>query len=71
MKKVSWRTQRKTIVYIKWMDTCVKTRVLTGSYCAGSGEEGVMEDVRRDKCVHKLDGHMHINKSTYRLLLCR
>ena len=20
--------------------------------CAGSGEEGVMEDVKRDKCVH-------------------
>ena len=36
-----------------------KTRVLTGCCCAGSGEEGVMEDIRRDKCAHKVDGHMH------------
>ena len=56
---------------MKWMDTCIKTRVLTGCYCAGSGEEGVMEDVKRDKCVHKVDGHMYINKSTYWLLLCK
>ena len=41
------------------MDTCIKTRVLTGCCCAGSGVEGVMEDVKRDKCVHKVDGHMH------------
>ena len=40
------------------MDTCIKTRVLTGCCCAGSGE-GVMEDVKTDKCVHKVDGHMH------------
>ena len=42
---------------IKWMDTCIKTRVLTHCRRAGSGEEGVMEDVKRDKCVHKVDGH--------------
>ena len=56
---------------IKWMDTCIKTRVLTNCCCAGSGEEYVMEDVKRDKCVKKVDGHMHKNKSTYFLLLCR
>ena len=44
--------------------------VLTGCCCAGSGEEGVMEDVKRDKCVHKLDKHA-LNKCTYKLLLCR
>ena len=58
-------------MYIKWMDTCTKTRVLTGYCCAGSSEEGVMEDVKRDKCGHKIDGHMNKNKSTYFLLLCR
>ena len=57
-------------MYIKWMDTCIKTRVLTTCCCAGSGE-GVMEDVKRDKCEHKVDGHMHKNKRTYWLLLCR
>ena len=57
-------------MYIKWMDTCIKTRVLTPCCCAGSGE-GVMEDVKRNKCVNKVDGHMHKNKSTYSLLLCR
>ena len=57
-------------MYIKWMDTCIKTSVLTRCCCSGSGE-GVMEDVKRDKCVHKVDGHMHKNKSTYKLLLCR
>ena len=56
---------------IKWMDTCIKTRVLTRCCCAGSGEEGVMEDVKRDKYVLKVDGHIHENKSTYSLLLCR
>ena len=56
---------------MKWMDTCIKTKVLTYCCCAGSGEEGVMEDVKRDKCVHKVDGHMHKNKSTYNLLLYR
>ena len=58
-------------MYIKWMDTCIKTRVLTGCCCAGSGEEGVTEDVKRDKCAHTVDGHMHKNKSTYSLLLHR
>ena len=53
------------------MDTCIETRVLTGCCCAGSGEEGVMEDVKRDKYVDKVDGYMHKNKSTYSLLLCR
>ena len=42
--------------------TCIKTRVLTPCCCEGSGEEGVMEDVKRDKCVHKVTGHMHKNK---------
>ena len=58
-------------MHIKWMDTFIKTRVLTDCCCAGGGEEGVMEDVKRDKCVHEVDGHMHKNKSTYSLLLCR
>ena len=30
-----------------------------------------MEDVKRDKCVNKADGHVHKNKSTYFLFLCR
>ena len=51
--------------------TCIKTRVLTVCCCTGSGKEGVMEDVKRDKCVQKVDGIMHKNKSTYCLLLCR
>ena len=59
-------------MYIKWMHTCIKARVLTGCCCAGSGEEDVMKDVKRDKYVHNIvDGHMHKNKSTYHLLLCR
>ena len=29
------------------MDTCIKTRVLTDCCCVGSGEEGVMEDVKK------------------------
>ena len=58
-------------MYIKWMDISIKTRVLTNCCCEGSGEEGVMEDVKRDKFVHKVSGHMHKNKSTYLLLLCR
>ena len=52
-------------MYIKWMDTCIKTRVLTSCCCAGSSEEGVMEDVKKDKCVRKVDGYMHKNNSTY------
>ena len=51
------------------MDTCIKTRVLISCCCAGSGEEGVMEDVKRDKYVHNVDGQRHKNKSTYFLLL--
>ena len=51
-------------MYIKWMEKCIKTRVLTSCFFAGSGEDGVMEDVKRDKCVHKVDGHTHKNKST-------
>ena len=39
-------------MYIKWKDTRIKTRVLTDCCCADSGK-GVMEDVKRDKCVHK------------------
>ena len=30
-----------------------------------------MEDAKRDKCIEEVDGHMHKNKSTYILLLCR
>ena len=48
-----------------------KTRVLTSCCGAGSGEEGDMEDVNKDKYVYKMEGHMHKKKSTYRLLLCR
>ena len=58
-------------MYIKWMDTCIKTGILTSCCCAGRGEEGVMEDVNRDRCVHKVTAHTHKNKSTYWLLLCR
>ena len=56
-------------MYMKWMDTCIKTRVLTCCCYAGSDEQGVMKDVKRDKCVHKVTGHMNKNKSTYKLLL--
>ena len=52
-------------MYIKWTDTSINTRVLTRCCCVGSGEEGIMEDVKRDKCVHKVNGHMHKKKSTY------
>ena len=41
------------------MDTCIKTLVLTRCCGAGNGEEGVMEDVKGDKYVHKVKGHMH------------
>ena len=58
-------------MYMKWMDKCIKTRVLTDCCCTGSGEGGVMEKVKGDKCVHKVDGPMHNKKSTYWLLLCR
>ena len=30
-----------------------------------------MADVKIDKCVHKVDGHMNKNKNTYSLLLCK
>ena len=30
-----------------------------------------MEDVKIDKCVYKVYGHMHKNKNTYILLLHR
>ena len=48
-----------------------KTRVLTNYCCAGNGEEGVMDDIEGEKCVHKVDVHIHNNKSTYSLFLCR
>ena len=49
-----------------------KKRVLTSCFCAGSGEEGAMEDVKIDKNVYiKWMDMLHKNKSTYRLLLCR
>ena len=46
----------------------MKTIVLTPCYCAGSGEGGVMKDVKRN---NEVDGHMNKNKNTYQLLLCR
>ena len=46
-------------MYIKWMDTCIKTRVLTPCCCAASGKDGVMENVKREKCEYKVDGQMH------------
>ena len=49
----------------------MQKRVLTICCCAGSGEEGVMEDVKTDKYVFKVERHMHQNKSTYSLLLWR
>ena len=49
------------------MDTCIKTGILTGYCCAGSGEEGIIEDAKKHKCVHKVDGHMHKNRSIYLL----
>ena len=55
-------------MYIKRMDTCIKTRVLTVCCCAGSGEEGVMKNVKRDKYVH-IWMDTCIKKSTYILLL--
>ena len=58
-------------MYIKWMDICIKTRVLTDCCCAGSGEEGVMYDIKGHKYMHEVDGHMHKYKGTYRLLLYR
>ena len=64
VKKLSWRMQRETYVYIKRMETCIKKRVLTSCCCAGSGEEGVMENVKRDKCVHNMNGHIHKNRNT-------
>ena len=57
--------------YVNWMDTSIKTKVLTRCCSAGSGEEGVMEDIKKNKCMHEVDGYMHKNKSTYRLLLYR
>ena len=45
--------QRETNVYIHKLDGHVnKKKVLTSCCFAGSGEEGVMEDAKRDKCVH-------------------
>ena len=64
--------QRETNVYIHKLDGHVnKKKVLTSCCFAGSGEEGVMEDIKRDKCLHKVDGYMHKKKSTYCLLLYR
>ena len=56
-------------MYIKLMDTCIKTKALTDCCGADSGEESVMEDAIRDKCVHKMNGNMHKNKSTHILLV--
>ena len=57
-------------VYIKCMDTYCNKKVLTDCCYEGCGKS-VMDDVKREKCVHKVDGHMHKNKSTYSLLLSR
>ena len=58
-------------MYMKWMNTCIKTRVLTDCCCSHSGREGVMENIKKDKCVHKVTGHMHKNMNTYWLLFWR
>ena len=42
--------------HIKWMDISIKTKILTNLCFAGSGEEGVMEDVKEDKCAHDVNG---------------
>ena len=39
-------------MYMNLMDTRIKKRALTSCCCRVSGEEGVMEDVKREKCVH-------------------
>ena len=52
------------------MDICIKMTVLTDCCCTGSGKEGAMEDIKRQKGVNKVDGHMQKDKSTYTLLLC-
>ena len=41
-------------MYIKKTDICIITRELTSHCCAGSGEEGVMEDVKKwiDTCTN-------------------
>ena len=39
-------------MYIKWINTCIKIRALTTCCCACSGEEGVMEDVKKDINVY-------------------
>ena len=38
-------------MYIKLMDTCIKTRVLTGYCCADSGES-VMEETDKRSNIH-------------------
>ena len=48
-----------------YINLIIKTRVLTRCCCAGSGKEGVMEDVKRDKWVYIVEGNMHKNTSTY------
>ena len=35
-------------MYIKWMDTRIKTRVLTSSCFVCSDEEGVMEEIDKE-----------------------
>ena len=52
VRKISRKMSKETNVYIKWMDTCIKTRVLTFCCYAGSGEEGVMEDVKRKQYMY-------------------
>ena len=50
---------RERYMCIKWTDTCIKTRVATYSLllCRYSGEKGAMKDIKRDKCVHKVNRH--------------
>ena len=55
-------------MYINWIDTCIKRRVLTVCCCTGSGE-GVMEDIKQNELLHEVDGNVFKNKRTYWLLL--
>ena len=55
-------TYRETNLHINGVETCLKTRVLTSCCFAGSGEESVMEEVKRDKRVHKVDGHRYMKQ---------
>ena len=57
-------------MHLKCVETYIKTRVLTDCCCAGSVEESVMEDVKRDKRVHKVDGHRYIYETRILTFCC-